>query len=346
MQKLEKVSGHRDLFLHPNGRYYFRASIKGHGQITRSTGETTLRRAILAVEEMRLELSRLDPYSRTRTYADVAWECFEHTKKKRRWRQRTEAEHRYIFEGHLIPAFGDYLLEDVTDRLWERQLDTWKKKTRRKSFANVRKSAVMVDNFAFRKGYKKSRCDFPIDDPIKREGKVLKESEFRRLIEATDREDVRLFLMMGWYMGMRKNEILGLEKSRVDTKKWTIRLDAEHVKTGSKTGKGRTFSVAVPCRKAILERMGTAGPWIFPGENPEKRLHDIKKPIWSLCKATGIQFKPHDLRHSFLTRKLLDENKPPVLVSEYAGVSLRVIQSVYLHARPEHTAAVVDEGEE
>jgi integrase len=60
----------------------------------------------------------------------------------------------------------------------------------------------------------------------------------------------------------------------------------------------------------------------------------FKKPWTALRKACGIEGRFHDFKHTFITIALR-RGMNPVVVSEIVGTSIKVIQDVYLHLKPE-----------
>lgn len=42
-------------------------------------------------------------------------------------------------------------------------------------------------------------------------------------------------------------------------------------------------------------------PWVFPGRNPRKPLHQTKNAINRVIEASGVHSSLHDLRRTFIT---------------------------------------------
>jgi hypothetical protein len=59
-------------------------------------------------------------------------------------------------------------------------------------------------------------------------------------------------------------------------------------------------------------------------------------------KLAGITGRSnwHSLRHTAITRALMEHGVDRVHLSEYAGVSINTIQKVYLHSTAAHTAKI------
>lgn len=362
MPNLVKVPETEDIYRHPaHGTYYLRIYSAYLGEKYRTLGTRSLREAQRRAREARDKVARLDPHYRPRTWGEIAQAAFEVRQKGNTG--ETMAGAKYIYE-RLKSAFGDLPVELVTDELWLEQLAAWKAGTDRTTFANFRKYALQVDRFAVAKGFKRFRCDFPIDDPRPREGVVLTPGQLDLLLDGCrhhyaagvrlrprvgrDLEQglrSELFFALCLHHGMRRREASELTWARVNFIAQSITLRPEDTKTGRKTGRGRVFGIApaaLPLLAAARARAST--PWVFPNR---AETNFVEKKSWNriagrLGKKVGVDFRPHDLRHTFLTRKLLVEKIDPFSVAVYAGVSLSVIEKVYLHPTVDDTRHVVN----
>jgi integrase len=74
------------------------------------------------------------------------------------------------------------------------------------------------------------------------------------------------------------------------------------------------------------------------------RAEDVKTGRAAAKRRAGIKGKArfHDWRHTCLNRWLVVEKRNPLLVSAYAGVSIRTIEAVYLHVSEEHTREIAE----
>jgi integrase len=202
-------------------------------------------------------------------------------------------------------------------------------------------------NIILRYAYKQRQAthlvSLPNPDAKANAGRVFTAEEISKLWEAMN-DDTRDQFVLCLECFMRLREALYLTWDRVDLISGVVTLRPEDVKTGTKTGKGRSFRLsdhAFERLKARRKRIDS--PFVFPSPtDPAKPMHQ-NKTAWILAKETaGIKGRArwHDLRHSALTIALLDAKMDPILVSEYAGVSLRTIQAVYLHSTHDKTASV------
>lgn len=366
MPKLEMVAGY-PIGKHRSGRYYLRVNVPGLGERVYSTGESEFKKALKVAREIERELLKIDPGYRPEFYEDIAEKAFEVCQKGNR--ESTVKEARYIY-NQLIEAFRGLRMDEVTDDLWLEQIRIWEKTTTRRSFKQVRVYAVQIDNFAFRKGFKRTRCDFPVSDPKEREGKVLSEKEFARLLDgcafkyrdgkkvepaepftgiaATRGKRRRLLLKLWRYHGTRKMESALLTLDRVNLETRSIVFRADDVKTGSKTKKGREIGIAPEVfqdiEEAVRDAVAAGSQYLIPNDRGTGPIDErsVGRQMRLLAQATGVQFNPNDIRHTFIHNKVLVERKNTSAVAIYVGNSVKVIHDKYLHAKVDHTRHVVD----
>jgi integrase len=136
--------------------------------------------------------------------------------------------------------------------------------------------------------------------------RVLTQKEFDLLLEKCEKrlQHLRPVIAMGYYMGMRRSEILFLTWPEVDLKKGFIRLSAERTKTNSQ----RVIPIH-PKVKVILEKLprGLHTDRVFLRHG--KPFDEVKNSFQSACKNAGIRdFCFHDLRHCAINNLRLAGN--------------------------------------
>ena len=139
-------------------------------------------------------------------------------------------------------------------------------------------------------------------------------------------------LIMGYWTGMRKGEIINLKWDRVDLKTRMIHLKAEDTKEGKRTGKGKSIPISKDVYKVLtrdnrhIRSIETDNHvFLYNGRSIKQRFETALK---TACDRAGIQwgrnqengFIFHDLRHTFVT----DMRK--------AGVSKSVRMSITGHS--------------
>jgi integrase len=122
--------------------------------------------------------------------------------------------------------------------------------------------------------------------------RILTPDEFGRLLNASD-DHLKPVILVAYFSGMRKSEILGLTWDEVDLEKGFIRLHAQRTKTRV----GRSIPLHPKVKEALttLQReVSSERVFLHRG----KPLLDVKKSYRSACKRAGIEdFTFHDLRH-------------------------------------------------
>lgn len=126
--------------------------------------------------------------------------------------------------------------------------------------------------------------------------RVLTEHEYERLLFASATH-LRSLVIIAWETGMRRGEILKLRWDQVDLSRDIITLYQSDTKNKSI----RVVPISRRLKK-IFEGMDRVSDYVitFRG-NPVK---DPKEAFWGACRRAGIKdFRFHDLRHCFITRK-------------------------------------------
>lgn len=330
------------------GFYYVRKSFKRDRipELFATTKETTKGAALRHVDKM-IEDHRKKYLSgavvtgrHAATVGDIVEQLLAgHTPTKRK---STQAQHR-IYLNELRREIGRYPIESVTLEMWVRWLEGFKRRKSRETFFDYGKAINIILNYAYKTRQSTHLVTIPNPDALRvTQFRVYTDKEITALYGAMD-EEMRTQFVLSYECMMRLREMLRLTWDRVDLKTGIITLRAEDVKTGTKTGKGRAFVMS----PSALERLGARkrrGPWVFPSPKGKGPI-DRNQTAWRTAKRkSGIdnpkQARWHDLRHTAITKALLVAEAPIVKVSEYAGVSVRTIQRVYLHSTAEQTASV------
>jgi integrase len=137
----------------------------------------------------------------------------------------------------------------------------------------------------------------------------------RTVIAAPAIAAIRLLL----FTGARLREILDLKWSDVDLARRLLLLPAS--KTGRKTIYLGSDAVAV---LASLEHLG---PYVIPGDHPNRQRSDLKRPWAAISRAAGLEdVRLHDLRHTFAS------------YGAGGGLGLPVIGKLLGHSQPATTA--------
>ena len=154
--------------------------------------------------------------------------------------------------------------------------------------------------------------------------RFLSKDEIGRLYRAMDAEPNRVAvaaLQLLLLTGVRLMEALHAKWVDVDLANEVWRLSK------TKNGKVRHVVLApevVALLKAQPRREGC--PWVFPGRDPEKPIHNVRKTFGRLLAQAGLEHaRLHDLRHTYAS----------LAVNE--GASLYTVQALLGHSTPAMT---------
>lgn len=281
-----------------------------------------------------------------KTIRSIVEEMFLTVTPKRR--KGTQNNHRIYFT-ELSEHWGSIDVNRLTLVMWERWLAEFRAKKKRKTFDDYVKWMNTILNYAYSNRYLHHPLTLPSADGVRGQvGRVFTDDELKALWDAMS-DDLKDQFVLAFECFMRLREGLYLTWDRVDLKTGRLTLRPEDVKTGSKTGKGRTFFISpnalerLRARRERHEELEIESPYVFPSPEDWDKPQHQNKTAWSNAKqAARIKGRArwHDIRHTSLTKALLEQKLNPVEVSEYAGVSIRTIQRVYLHATEERTKDV------
>ena len=335
-----------------SGVYYVRKSFKRYKlpDLFQSTGETLPRKAKAKAEELiQAYLKKHEEIAKGgHLISDIIAEVLSTVTPTRR--EGTQLLHRRYL-GELSQEWGDWLVNDVTLAAWAKWLVGFKRRKKRATFMDYQKHMNLLLRYAYRQRYATHLLTLPLPDRSERltTARVYTMDEIHRLFNAMN-DDMQTQFVLAFECFMRLREALHLTWERVDLETGIVTLRPQDVKTGSKTGKGRSFKLSENAWERLKKRrQWISGPYVFPAPNNWKKPKQRSRPVqqtghaWREAKKrAGITGRArwHDIRHTSITMSLMEHRADPVLVSEYAGVSVRTIQQVYLHSTAEQTSSV------
>lgn len=197
----------------------------------------------------------------------------------------------------------------------------------------------------------RSEWGWTIENPVsgrvprmsKGQPKWLRPDEVEKLKAAVRRsQHLADFIELGLVTGMRCEEMLSLEWSRVDFGGRLILFDADDQKSGvpgSIPLNNRAIAV-LRKREAYRRQYCNTSPWVFCTKSGE-RLQWIKRTFARAAARAGVKASPHSLRHTFASRLV------------QAGVPLRDVADLcrhadirttmrYAHLAPENTRRAIE----
>ena len=320
------------------------------GKLTPDQARAEARKALAAVAMGKDPAAEKGTRRRAMTIAELGQAFLEgHVRPKRK------ASTAYIYEhalkAHIAPHLGNVRIDQLTRTMVARlHIDL----RRTPSMANYALAVVAsMYSFAQQRGYvaegtnpatriekytEQHRQRFLTSEELSRIGDALREAETTGIpwdIDESQRiskhmaqpenratgfgpypvSALRLLLLTG----CRLREVLHLKWDYVDFDRCMIFLPDS--KTGRKPVILNAFALAV------LTSLPRAGSYIFPGNDPERPRHDLKR-IWSAicrrCDLPGVRI--HDLRHTFAS------------VGAGSGMGLPIVGKLLGHTQASTTA--------
>jgi integrase len=291
-------------------------------------------------------------------------------------RKKTQRQRTFYFERIRDEMdLGHMPMDKLTLKLWADRLERLQRKHKaeaqksgkrlRKTYWGFSKNANILNRYAYEQKYVSHLVTFPNPDGLREPGTVFTIEEIRQLWNVMG-ENTRDQFVLSYECCMRLREMLHLTWDRVDLETGEITLRQQDVKTGSKTGKGRQFIMTdhalerLKKRRALIESvyLGAGRPvprYVFPSPTGNGPVDDnkiawnrAKRDVLEGNKRRGIKANPsfqhwgtwHDLRHTAISRMLVEQKMNITLVSEYVGTSVSTLQKVYLHSKAEHTKGI------
>jgi integrase len=153
-------------------------------------------------------------------------------------------------------------------------------------------------------------------EEAKQRSKHLPKTENQRtLLSAEAAAALRLLI----FTGARLREILDLRWEHVDLERGLLLLP--NSKTGRKT------IVLNRAAAMVLQTHPHRGPFVIPGDDPERPRSDLKKPWAAVCRHAGLTgLRIHDLRHTFAS------------IGAGASLGLPIVGKLLGHSQPQTTA--------
>lgn len=242
--------------------------------------------------------------------------------------QRTYRDEQSMLQKLVLPDLGKLKVHDVHHD----DIDRVHRAIGAKRPVRANRVAQMMSkmfNLAVRWGY---RLDNPVNgwhrNPEHRRTRYLSSDELYRLTRALDGHGnqrsanaIRLLLLTG----ARRGEVLTATWDQFDLNKGVWTKPSAH----TKQRKEHRVPLSATAIELLRKMRADSGPtrYLFPGEDPEKPLQEIKRFWTRVCLDARLDdCRIHDLRHTYAS----------ILAS--AGLSLPVIGALLGHTQPNTTA--------
>ena len=168
-----------------------------------------------------------------------------------------------------------------------------------------------------------------------RRTRYLEKEEIKKLLE-NSADHLRPILIVALFTGMRKSEILNLQWKNINIKHGVIYL------LDTKNGERRKVLINDTVEKALIAvSKNPNSPYVFCHENGKPYLNVRKSFDVALEKCGIINFRFHDLRHTFASQLVM------------MGIDIKTVQELmghksiemtlrYSHLSPDHKKKAVD----
>jgi integrase len=278
------------------------------------------------------------------TFADAAAEFLRYCEQDRGCKPSTLRDYRSNLDAHLLPAFGDCALEEVTPAT----IDGWRSSLTGLSARTKNKLLVVMHGVMRRAGSVWGVQTNPVASVEKQRTRstgdleVFSPEEVMALVRAAASEQDAAIYLTAAFTGLRRGELLALRWRDVDFAGSSIRVRASYaagVVTSPKSGKVRSVPMA-PSVAAALASLGQREDWVgdddlvFPGDTGSYLDGSaLRRRYGAALKRAGVRpLRFHDLRHTFGTRMIAKADIRRV--QEWMGHADVQTTMRYLHYAP------------
>jgi integrase len=200
------------------------------------------------------------------TFADAAAEFLRYSEQDRACKPSTLRDYRSNLDAHLLPAFGDVTLEEITAAA----IDSWRSSLTGLSPRTKNKLLVVMHGVMRRAGAVWGLQTNPVTAVEKQRTRssgdleVFIPEEVMALVRAAASEQDAAIYLTAAFTGLRRGELLALRWRDVDFAGSLIRVRASYaagVLTSPKSGKVRSVPMA-PGVATVLAALGQRDDWV------------------------------------------------------------------------------------
>jgi len=278
------------------------------------------------------------------TFADAAAEWLRHGEHERGVKPSTLAEYRSTVRTHLVPAFGDRPLEQITTA----EIEAWRSRfiaERAPSRRTVNKVMTILHGVFERARRAYGLRANPVADVERRPERYsgtfdfYSPEEVLALVRAADSEQDAAIFLTAAFTGLRRGELIALRIRDADFASEAIRVRASYSSsalTTPKSGKVRVVPMVEEVAAALAkllqrERFTGDDDLVFPGADGGYLDGSALRRRY-LKARTAAKLRPlrlHDLRHTFGSLAI---SKASIRqVQEWMGHSKITTTERYLH---------------
>lgn len=298
----------------------------------------TLKRQI---DQINKSISKMAGDTPKTLFKDIARKYLK-TKSSSSWvRDSTKAVLKNEIENYLIPAFGEYALDEITNSIWLTWVNEVRKDSKRSQFFNARKVLVAILGWSRIEGLLDKVPQLE-DTDVKREvGRSLSQKEVLTIIWHSNRP-FRFIFYTFWKMGCRPREILQWKWKMIEWvepgQTW-ISIPAEI----SKTNRARKIPINPEVSSFLYRRFqkGNGSEFVFPREEDPLKPQRTYNTAWDrVAKKCKIKAVPYDLRRTFVSR-CAAEGKPLLYVAKLLDSSIDMLEHIYAKTQADTMEKIV-----
>ncbi len=278
------------------------------------------------------------------SFADAAAEFLRYCEQDRGCKPSTLRDYRSNLNAHLLPAFGDVQLEDITAT----GIDSWRTSLSGLSTRTKNKLLVVMHGVMRRAAYVWGLTGNAVAGVEKQRQRssgdleVFTPEEILALVRAAASDQDAAIYLTAAFTGLRRGELLALRWRDVDFAGSVIRVRTSYAArelTSPKSGKVRSVPMA-PDVASRLAALGQRPDWVgdddlvFVGETGSYLDGSALRRRYgtALARAGLRSLRFHDLRHTFGTRMIAKADIRRV--QEWMGHADVQTTMRYLHYAP------------
>lgn len=252
-----------------------------------------------------------------------------------------------VLNTHLLPYLSGYRIKDITPMHIQQIFNRIAKKSQSlnekvRTYLNEILDTAVANRLIALSPLTKS---INIKGKAAKEKEALTEEEVQAILQRLKDEPsigaqaAYLFCLIGFKTGLRRGELCGLMWSDFDFDAGEITVQRSCVWPGnaqpklSEDMKTAAAHRVVPIPHSAMPALRQAASnadslYVFHGEDGRPLSYSALRNIWNHTKKSGIEFTPHQMRHTYCTR----------LVEK--GLEIKEVQYLMGHSKPEMTLRI------
>lgn len=321
-----------DIVRYSNGIYYFKRGHKEFSLKTKDFKEAVKKKRLL---EPRLgDLIRMPIKFKVKDAVPLFLESRKKDVESGSIREKSYKILEDNFRLYLLPYFGEMRLAAIDSLAW----DGFKREHKHIKLFNPRKYFYQFLRWCKKSGYLSDVPFLDLNDKPSRRRRILTIEELRRIWENSS-GNLRVFLSMAIFMGMRRKEIMTMRWENIDFRRGYMRITSDF----SKTKRSREITMHPEVMRILNERyeaqrkLGATTPWVFPNAKDPRKHADLGglKTAWNTCKKRAFGSSKedvtwHDLRATCETFAHKRSDLTDSQLEAYFGANIAVQRRIYV----------------